>query len=237
MNQSEPNKYSKRWFKSFHIPISNARTDRELNFICSYVPLPQFLRIADLCCGMGRHARALSDRGYSVTGVDRDVGMMAKARALGGGPHYLEVDLRKYQPERKAYDAVIVMGQSFGHFDATTNRQALQQLTNGLRPGGRLILDLWNPDFFVSHEGDRDFEVPDGIVHETKRIENGRLFVQLSYPGGDQEHFEWQLFTRAEMEILALPLGLTVIACCTDFDPSTPPCASKPRLQFVFEHQ
>ena len=107
---------------------------------------------------MGRHARLLSSRGYSVTGVERDAQAVARARELAGGPDYFQADLREYQPESGAYDAIIVMSQSFGYFDATTNREVLERLARGLRRGGRIILDLWNPDFFAGHQGARAFE-------------------------------------------------------------------------------
>jgi SAM-dependent methyltransferase len=232
---SESNSYSHRWFESFHVGISDARTIPEVDFISSFAPLPQFRTVADICCGMGRHARALSERGYAVTGVDRDFSILAKAREQGCGPRYLQADLRDYQPELAAYDVVIVMGQSFGHFDAETNRTVLGRLAAGVRERGRLILDLWNSDFFASHQGERDLKLPDGIVHETKRVQDGRLFVHLSYSSGEQEDFEWQLFTSTDMEAVAAPLGLTLIACCTDFDCSAGPRASKPRIQFVME--
>jgi hypothetical protein len=184
---------------------------------------------------MGRHARALSQRGYAVTGIDRDSFAIAKAGDLNCGPRYFQADLRDYQPQTAAYDAAIVMGQSFGHFDSATNRAVLGRLATGVRERGRVILDLWNRDFFVLHQGKRDFELPDGVVRETKRIRNDRLFVHLSYPSGEQEDFEWQLFSRATLEAIATPLGLKVLICCTDFDGSVSPSASTPRIQFVME--
>ena len=98
-----------------------------------------------------------------------------------------------------------------------------------------MILDLWNPDFFVSHQGERDFNLSDGIVRERKRVKNGRLFVQLTYPTGEQEDFEWQLYTRAEMEAMLAPLALRLIASCADFDCSPEPHPPTPRIQFVIE--
>lgn len=232
---SKPNEYSHRWFESFHVGISDARTPQEVDFISSFAPLPQFRTVADVCCGMGRHARALSKRGYVVTGVDRDFSILAKARELGCGPRYVRADLCDYQPEMAAHDAVIVMGQSFGHFDAAMNRTVLGRLTMGIRERGRLILDLWNPDFFTLHQGVRDFELPGGIVRESKRVQDDRLLVHLIYPSGDREVFEWQLFSCADMERLAIALGLSLIACCTDFDCSAEHRVAAPRIQFVME--
>jgi SAM-dependent methyltransferase len=181
VTQLAPNTYSQQWFTSFHVPILDARTKVEADFVCYFAPLPDFSRIADVCCGMGRHARALVKRGYLVTGIDRDQSMLARARALGGGPTYIQADVRDYRPESCACDALIIMGQSFGHFDAATNQAILGRLAAGLRHGGRMLLDLWSPDFFESHQGERDFRLPEGALHETKRVEDDRLFVHVSH--------------------------------------------------------
>ena len=152
MIRFEPNSYSQRWFKFFHIGIAETRTTQEIDFVCACAPLPCFRKVVDVCCGMGRHARALFSRGYSVTGVERDAAAIAKARELAGGPSYLQADVRDYQPDIGAYDLAIVMSQSFGHFDAATNRDLLRRLATGLREGGRVILDLWSPEFFATHQ-------------------------------------------------------------------------------------
>lgn len=186
---------------------------------------------------MGRHARALSSRGYLVTGVERDARAITKARELNGGPNYLQADVRDYQPDREAYDLAIVMSQSFGYYDAATNRDLLARLAIAVRKGGRIILDLWNPAFFAIHQGELNFELPDGIVRESKRMEDGRFFVHLDYPDGSHDDFEWQLFTPEEMHSLAKSVDLAVIFSCTDFDQSVEPSSAKARIQFVLERR
>jgi len=231
----ERNAYSHRWFRFFHFGIAETRTNQELDFVCAWAPLPSFRKVVDVCCGMGRHARALSRRGYSVTGVERDAAAIAKARELGGGPSYIQADVRDYQPEACACDLAIVMSQSFGHFDAAMNRDLLRRLASGVREGGRVVLDLWNPEFFATHQGERNFELPGGIVRERKRFESDRLFVHLDYPDGSVDDFEWQLFTPAEMISLSGPIGLDLIISCTEFDRMVEPSPANPRMQFVLE--
>lgn len=241
----EPNVYSRQWFEFFHIPIDEARTIRETEFICRCAPLPEFRKVLDVCCGMGRHARALSDLGYSVVGVDRDPDVISQARKMKNGqdgacpsitePHYIVADIRDYAPEPGAFDVAIVMSQSFGYFDAETNRDVLRRLTNGLRKGGRIVLDLWNPEFFIAHQGERELNTPTGTVREKKRVEGDRLFVDLEYPSGNRERFEWQLFSPAQMSGLARSVGLELLVSCTDFDEKIPPSAEKPRIQFVLK--
>ena len=237
MIRFEPNFYSHRWFQFFHTGIAETRTTQEIDFVCACAPLPGFRKVVDVCCGMGRHARALFSRGYSVTGVERDAVAIARARELAGGPSYIQADIRNYQPDICAYDLAIVMSQSFGHFDAATNRDLLRRLTTGVREGGRVVLDLWSPEFFATHQGERDFELPDGIVRERKRVEDGRLFVHLDYPDGGHDDFEWELFTPSEMISLADSVDLTLIVSCTDFDMAAEPCPAKPRIQFVLERR
>src|SRR5438105_210283 len=114
MNRIAPNAYSDQWFRFFHTDIAETRTTREIDFVCACAPLPSFGRVIDVCCGMGRHARGLFKRGYSVTGVERDGVVISKARELAGGPTYLQVDIREYQPDASSYDVVVIMSQSFG---------------------------------------------------------------------------------------------------------------------------
>ena len=232
---AETNSYSRHWFEFFHVRIDEARTNREVEFICSCAPQPEFQKILDVCCGMGRHSLALSQRGYAVTGIDRDTRAIERACQLAGGASYVAADIRDYQLRPEGFDAVTVMGQSFGHFDLEANLDVLRRLAVGVRKRGRVILDLWNPEFFAKHQGKRELNSPRGAVRETKRIEDDRLLVELKYPDGAREKFEWQLFSPRQMEDVAEAAGLTVVIACSGFDPKNLPSPSDPRIQFVLE--
>ena len=234
-SSDQTNSYSANWFEYFHVGIDEARTNREIDFVCHVAPRPEFQNILDLCCGMGRHARALSQRGYAVTAMDRDSDAIAKARQLAGRERYVIDDIRGYQPASDAFDAIIVMGQSFGYFDQATNRDLLRRLGVGIRNGGRIILDLWNPEFFDTHQGARNLKTARGIVRETKHLENGRLLVDLNYPDCTREKFEWQLFTPEQMTRLADSVGLILLLACSGFDKNNLPSPDDPRIQFVLE--
>ena len=234
---AEPNSYSRRWFEFFHVSIGEPRTMQETAFICRCAPLPDFRKVLDVCCGMGRHARALFYRGYSVIGVERNGPAVAKARSLAGGPSYVNMDIRDYRPEPGAFDVAIVMSQSFGYFDSTTNREVLGRLATGVREGGRVILDLWNEEFFAARQGQRELKASGGAVRETKHVEGDRLFVHLDYADGGQDQFEWQLFSPKQMDSMAESVGLRLLLACTDFDETTFPSPTNPRVQFLFERR
>jgi SAM-dependent methyltransferase len=230
------NSYSAQWFDYFHVAIPEARTAREVAFITDVTPLADFRRIIDVCCGMGRHARALADRGYSVVGVERDAQAVAAARQLGGAPVYLENDVREYQPAPNTFDVAIIMSQSFGFFSPAVNREILVRLATGLRNGGRVILDLWNPDFFATREGESQLDSLKGQVRESRRLREGRLTVHLEYGnGGGSDDFDWQLFTAEQMQAFAQLAGLAVVASCSNYEAASIPSDAHPRIQYVLE--
>ena len=98
-------------------------------------------------------------------------------------------------------------------------------------------VDVTRPDheFFAGHQGERELETVSGVVRESKGLNGDRLRVQLDYPDGAHEEFEWQLFTPAKMISLAQSVGLGLMLSCTDFDTAITPSPAKPRIQFVLE--
>jgi hypothetical protein len=148
--------------------------------------------------------------------------------------------LRIHPPSNAAYLLQLPAGSEYlNHLRtvhaATTNREVLGRLADGVREGGRVILDLWSAEFFVAHQGRCEFMTPGGVVRETKRVEEDRLFVHLDYPDGGEDNFEWQLFSPARMIPMAESVGLRRLLACTNFDEGTPPSPTNPRVQFLFE--
>jgi SAM-dependent methyltransferase len=170
-----------------------------------------------------------------VIGIDRDADAVAKARVGVAGAQFVVADIEGYKPKAATFDAVIVMGQSFGHFDTRTNRDLLGRLARALRKDGRIVLDLWNRDFFLAHQGERQLKTPRGIVREDKRVDGDRLLVKLVYPDGAEEKFEWQLFTPAQMEEFVEPVELVLLTSCINFETYEAPTLTGPRMQFILQ--
>lgn len=132
-------------------------------------------------------------------------------------------------------DAVLSLWQSFGYFNAGQNAELLQQWRQLVRPGGRLILDLYHRGFFERHQGERWFEQPSGRIRETRQMEADRLVVELLYEGSlPGDRFEWQLFDPEELESVATACGWRLERACSGFDVYQPPNLSQPRVQYVF---
>lgn len=202
------NAYSQRWHETFSKHLDGSA---DVAFLAAWLPHG---RVLDVCCGFGRHKRGLEELGWEVVGVERDpeVAAAADARCL---------DMRDLHRVDGTFDAIICMWASFGYFTSAANRRVLAAMIGKLRPGGRLVLELYNREFFEPRQGLRKLE--HGVT-ETKRVEDGRLFVRLDYGDGQTDDMEWELFTPTEIrETVGLP--------CIHEDAS----CEAPRMVHVFE--
>lgn len=111
----------------------------------------QVQTILDLGCGTGKHAVILAKRGYKITGVDRSLDMLAKARqavsALEGinhnGPTFRHGDLGNLNLGHK-FEAVVMMFAVLGYQLTNTDvLAALRTVRQHLQPGGLFIADVW----------------------------------------------------------------------------------------------
>jgi len=230
------NTFSPTWHTLFSANRDERETEREVEFLSRVLPGPP-ARVLDVPCGFGRHARGLAKRGYAVTGVELDERVIAEAgRRSGGEIEYVESDMRDLGALPRDFDGVICMWASFGYFDHSTNEAVLRSFAERLRPAGRLVLDVYNPDFINARQGTIAFDrVP---VTETKSVHEGRLRVELAYHGGPVEDvFEWELYAPDQLQALASECGFEPVLVCCGFDEAAPPSADVPRMQLVFERR
>lgn len=139
----------------------------EVPFIEAVLSLGPESQILDLGCGNGRHAILLAGRGYQVTGIDYSEGPLeiAKEEAKRQGLEIIfrQQDMRTLD-EASLYDAVLMMDCAFGLFSDDENEDVFARVAQALKPGGGLLLNLFNPYYMVVHQevrheadGDRDF--------------------------------------------------------------------------------
>lgn len=235
MNKSSANSYSSEWFNQFHLTIPADRTEREVRFITSVMPLHSHSKILDVCSGDGRHSRALARQGYAVTAVERDARMIQIARAQSKGPAFIETDLRAYQPSPGSFAGIIIMCQSFGYYESATNQDVLNRLGSALQPGGRMILDMWNPDFFHEHAGERMIESASGPIREWTQMQGDRLLSRVDYPNGSHDEFDFQTFTYEALRDFAAKVSLRIRHACSRYDLESPPAPNVPKAQYVLE--
>ncbi len=102
--------------------------------------------ILDLCCGPGRFAIPLAQRGLRVTGVDRTAFLLEKAREQAAAAdvevEWVQDDMRTFV-RPGAFDLALSMFTSFGYFDdEEDDLTVLRNIHESLRPGGALVMDV-----------------------------------------------------------------------------------------------
>ena len=90
-----------------------------------------------------------------MLGIDRDPDVISRARSLQRPPHLIfrVLDMTMLDTLPDVFDAVVCMWQSFGYFGQATNADVLTQICRHLRPGGRVVLDIYNRAFFEQRQG------------------------------------------------------------------------------------
>jgi len=107
--------------------------------------------VLDLACGSGRHVRWLAERGFLLTGVDRDAAALAP---LNGIAKTLTADIERgpWPVEGRRFDAVVVTNYLW--------RPLLPRIVQAVADGGVLIYETFaagnetvgkpsNPDFLL----------------------------------------------------------------------------------------
>ncbi len=237
VEHSTPNAYSDTWFDLFLADQDADQTAREIAFLTTILPSRVGARVLDVCCGYGRHAMPLAGKGYTVLGIDRHPEVIRRAQRRCDLPNatFTAHDMTRLDELPEDFDAVICMWQSFGYFDASTNRRVLASMANRLRSGGRLVLDIYNRDFFVDRQEVRTTTIHDTKVTTRQRLDGGRLIVELDYQGrSERDVFDWQVFTVDAMRELAGHVELILRVACSGFDASVAASDGTPRMQLAF---
>lgn len=120
--------------------------------------------ILDVCCGQGRHTFEFFKRGYiNIEGLDRSSYLITKARQKSKASYFpikfREGDARKLPYEENSFEAVMILGNSFGYFECQDDDlQVLLSAAKVLKPGGKLLIDVADGDFLKRHFKPRSWE-------------------------------------------------------------------------------
>src|SRR5258705_13669711 len=227
--------YSSLWFETFCTGIDPAQTAREVDFLRRALPLPSHRKLIDVGCGTGRHALPLAQAGYDVTGLENSPVALARARQLcGGAVRLLAGDMRELNGLEADFGGVLCLWGTFGIFSAHENANVLRLMSTRLRPGGRLVLDVYDPDFFKPGRTERVHDRQGVRVSEIATVTAGRRHVVLSYDNGQRDEFDWQLLSGAALRDLAERFQLKLDGACAGFEETRTADGHEPRMQLIF---
>jgi SAM-dependent methyltransferase len=149
-------------------------TRQEIEFLVERLGLRPGMRVLDVGCGPGRHARALAERGIEAHGIDISRRFVELANdGAPTGATFERLDARRLA-FRAEFDAVICLCQgAFGLMTADGHDETvIAGISRALRPGGRLALSAFSSYFVVKHWEGADFDPDTGVNHERTEIRN-----------------------------------------------------------------
>jgi ubiquinone/menaquinone biosynthesis C-methylase UbiE len=171
------------------------------NFI-SLLGIAPGCKVLDLCCGVGRHSLELSRRGFTVTGVDRTVSYLQKARRKAKKEklkiEFVKDDMRTFcRPN--AFDVVINLFTSFGYFqNQDDNRKVLINVHRSLKDGGVALFDLMGKEILARIFTERGWNEENGIfiLEERKPTKNWSWMENRWIIINDNEKCEFKITHR-----------------------------------------
>ncbi|CAN5778747.1 hypothetical protein BH23ACT2_BH23ACT2_17400 [soil metagenome] len=191
-------------------------TDQEVDFLVEALGLAPGMRVLDVGCGPGRHARALGRRGIVVHGIDisqRFVDLAGQNAPDGVTVERLDARALPFDAE---FDAAISLCQgAFGLADGDggadtpmdPDGEVLDGIAHAVRPGGVVALSAFSAYFQVRWLDPQrgSFDAERGVNHERTLIKDEA--------GVDAEVDLWtSCFTPRELRLLAARAGLDVEA-------------------------
>jgi SAM-dependent methyltransferase len=175
------------------------------DWVCRWAPLiPPGARVLDLACGSGRHLRWLAERGWRVTGVDRDAATVAP---LAGLADILVADLEDgpWPLEGRQFDGIVVTNYLW--------RPTLPRVLEALAPGGVLIYET----FGTAHAAVGRPSRPEFLLRPGELLEVARELRVVAYEDGLLEGP-----TRAVQRLCAINAGEPKAGTASGAAPSPP---------------
>ena len=209
---------------------SEIETEEEVDFIRDVLELQPGNVVLDLCCGNGRHGQCLAKQNVTVIGLDSSRFLLDEARknmlSTEYGIHFIEGDMRRI-PLKPTCDAVINLFTSFGFFDEEENRQVLSEVAAVLKPGGKFLLDYWNPHTVIQLDGTRNWWwISDAVLAlaeveyrpESGQLSDYRTVIELTTGDVRKTVNRLRFYFPTELKSILDGVGLEVCATYGDFD-------------------
>ncbi|MBX7084011.1 MAG: class I SAM-dependent methyltransferase [Nannocystaceae bacterium] len=187
-------------------------------------------RALDLCCGPGRHAVPLAQRGLDVTAVDLSPWLLEvagrRADEAGVAIEFVRQDMRSFvRPDQ--YDLVLNLYTSFGYFSSEAeDMRALKNMVESLREGGTIVIDTLGKEALAErlHADSPPIEERDGslliqrvqVVDDWCRVKSEWIIAHADKV--ERVRFEHTLFSGKELRELMNWAGLSDVKLYGDLD-------------------
>ncbi len=112
--------------------------------------IPSNSAVLDLCCGTGRVAAAIAQRGFRTAGIDSSPAMLSLAQRNAPAATLTLADVRSFRSPDQ-YAAVVSTFNSFAHVHSRADlTQCFRNVYAALLPAGRFVFDLSMHEQYLS---------------------------------------------------------------------------------------
>lgn len=241
----EEKEWFSTWFDSPYYHILYAKRDEQeaADFIASLLQKLHLVpgsRVLDAACGKGRHAITLQQLGFSVDAFDLSPANIEAAQAFENKDLLFFVhDLREPLPLQNKYDAIFNFFTSFGYFDdQQDNQKAFNTFSGGLKDGGLLVLDFFNPTFVLANLVPTETVEREGITFHIKRWSDaGYLYKSIDFSDQGKAYSfveKVELVAKNDFISYAAQAGLRLVDLKGDYALSSFDEKESPRMIFTW---
>jgi SAM-dependent methyltransferase len=233
-----------RSFREDYVLVYRHRDDsaanEEIANLLERLPIRQQGKVLDLCCGSGRHSRALARRGYEVVGIDLSPVLLQLAEEKNQYPQlrFARYDMRDI-PFQNEFDIVVNLFTSFGYFSTDAeNAKVVRNMARALKPGGEVIIDYLNPAYVKDHLVPHSVkEVAGMMIEEERWIQDGfvkkRILIRDESTEEPREYLEQvRLFSVDQMVTMLEDAGFGQIQVFGNYEFHSYVSADSPRMIF-----
>ena len=207
-------------------------------------------KVLELASGTGRVLLPIARSGKEIVGVERSRGMLDRCRdKLAAEPPDVQARVRLHSADIRdfalddRFDVAIIPFRAMQHILSIDDQLAcLDCIRRHLVPGGRIVFDVFNPDFArltapsaEEFEDTPDTPLPDGsrfrrtgkvvAVHRIDQINDIELIYHITPAGGGKVErrvhaFPMRWYLRFELEHLLARAGFSLECFYGNFDRS-----------------
>lgn len=172
------------WFDSpyYHVLYKHRDDEEAQSFIDHLIAYFQFSEndyIQDLACGKGRHAIYLNKKGFNVVGLDLSPQNIAFASRYENAYLKFHIHDMRFRWKSERFDYILNLFTSFGYFETKgENQQAITSIAQGLKKGGKLLIDFLNPYTVINNLVPEEIKTINGIDFHIRKFLNGEYIVK-----------------------------------------------------------
>ncbi|MFA8341887.1 MAG: class I SAM-dependent methyltransferase [Rhodothermaceae bacterium] len=140
--------------------------DDSVNWMINKFDIKPGIKICDFGCGPGLYTQRFAKTGADITGIDVSENSINYAQKISGDNNlnikYINQNYLVFTPKEK-YDLIIMVFCDFCVLNLPQRKQLLKTFSNSLKPGGKLLLDIFSEKFYADTSEELNYEYnPDG---------------------------------------------------------------------------